>query len=408
MKLNFNLPLLSVFLCILINKSYGFYKPVLVSQIKVNKPAFATFIPNLNGDKYHVAISSFNGAPYSADHVFHVANFSLNSSYPIQQLSNKNLVWPNEISYTNKSVISPSVDPYGGLVVPGGFLVPTKENGGIFYYPYTSGDRSSVTTSDPIEFTLSSQGKTKWFYHRVIWADVSGDGQDDILTCRTYKPIIGSTKTELVAFLFDNKTQTFDEKVILNDVCDVFFEVADVDRDGRFEIIASGFFISKLNVIYSNDPNNSFLNGNIIVRTIDPTGGNFFDIRIDDLDGQGNLELLVTNHQGNKDKVKGSLYFYTLTGSVKTGNWTRNLVYNNFPVIKSGISSAAPGSAKAFYPNLKDKTTRKYILVAGDGSEHAYLFQPTTTGALSYTLVWTQLYKGILSTLFLMNYSFLI
>ena len=42
---------------------------------------------------------------------------------------------------------------------------------------------------------------------------------------------------ELVAFVFDNKSQTFKEILILKNICDVFFDVADLDNDGRFEIV---------------------------------------------------------------------------------------------------------------------------------------------------------------------------
>lgn len=108
------------------------------------------------------------------------------------------------------------------------------------------------------------------------------------------------------------------------------------------------------------------------------------------------MELLLTNHQGSKDKIKGSIFYYTLNGdNIRTGSWSRHLVYDNFPVIKAGINSAAPGSAKAFYPNLRDVSkTRPYLLVSGDGSEQAYLFEPSESSPPSYKLVWSQLYKG--------------
>ena len=45
---------------------------------------------------------------------------------------------------------------------------------------------------------------------------------------------------------YDETSQSFKIQVIAKDVCDVFFELADIDRDGRFEIITSGFFIKQL------------------------------------------------------------------------------------------------------------------------------------------------------------------
>lgn len=372
------------------------YLPKQIATVNVPKPGFAYFVPSTLNNTYHLAISSFNGVPYSSDYIFYFSNFSQNYSTPYTQLNNKNLLWPNEASHTDLTLLTKSIDPYGGLIAPGGFLVPTKENGGIFYYPFTSKDKSNITLSAPYELSLASQGKVKWFYHRVKLVDVSGDGKLDLLTCRSYKPIVGSTLVQLVAFILDEESLVYVEKVILNDVCDIFFDVADLDHDGRVEIIASGFFIEKLNIIYSDDPKNSFLNGNVKIKTIDPSGGKLFDVKITQLDNSGNLELLVTNHQGNKDLIKGSIYVYQLVGlNVRNGTWSRNVVYDNFPVLKSGINQAAPGGAKAFYPNLREQnSSRPYLLVSGDGAEYAYLFEPTQSGQLSYKLVWTQLYKG--------------
>lgn len=142
------------------------------------------------------------------------------------------------------------------------------------------------------------------------------------------------------------------------------------------------------------------------VKTIDSTAGKLFDVRAVDLDADEgrNFELLVTNHQGNKDSPRGAVYYYKLIGSsFRTGNWSRVTINDNFPVTKSGVQQAAPGTARALYPLAKkngndDKnvdadqtTTRPYLLVAGDGAEQLYLFEPSDVGTvLSYKLAWSQ------------------
>ena len=73
-----------------------------------------------------MAISSFNGAPFSSDYVYFIANYSSLSTNLIKQLDNTKLVWPNEVSYMNESIIDLAVDPFGGVIAPGGFLVPSK------------------------------------------------------------------------------------------------------------------------------------------------------------------------------------------------------------------------------------------------------------------------------------------
>jgi hypothetical protein len=98
--------------------------------------------------------------------------------------------------------------------------------------------------------------------------------------------MFGQTRTQLVGLVL-NELNNYEENVINEMACDVFFDWTDLDKDGRYEIIAAGFFFSKLNVIYSEDKNNNFLNGNTKVRTIDDAAGQLFDVKVDDLDNDG-------------------------------------------------------------------------------------------------------------------------
>jgi hypothetical protein len=153
---------------ILISSSLCSYQPKLIDTISVKYPGFVTFVPSSPELKtYHLAISAFNGAPLSADHIYYIANYTgTSATKKIVELSHTNIVWPNEAAFTSSYIISPDFDQYGGILVPSGFLVPTKENGGLFYYPFMNKDRSIVTDQDPIELTETSQTVTSWFYHR--------------------------------------------------------------------------------------------------------------------------------------------------------------------------------------------------------------------------------------------------
>ena len=104
--------------------------------------------------------------------------------------------------------------------------------------------------------------------------------------------------------------------------------------------------------------------------------------------------MLATNHQGNNAAVKGALFYYKLSGNVRTGTWIKTIIYDNFPVLKGGMNQAAPGAPVLFHPNLnRQKEERLHIILAGDGSEYAYHFAPSVkTEELSYSLVWSKLY----------------
>lgn len=167
--------------------------------------------------------------------------------------------------------------------------IQIKDKGGLYYYPFAQQDRSSVIDQEPINVISNPIDNTYWFYHRTLFVDLTGDGKVDILTCRTYKPMFGQTRTQLVGLVLDEAEKYYQETVVNEMACDVFFDWADVDKDGRHEIVSAGFFFSKLNVIYSEDKSNNFLNGNTKVRTIDANAGQLFDVIVDDLDNDGKM-----------------------------------------------------------------------------------------------------------------------
>ena len=105
------------------------YVPKQIGQLDIKLPGFAKFVPTPNNSNHHLIISSFNGMPYSSDNVFYLPNISSLDFSTVQTLNNDNLEWPNEASFFDHSIINNKTDAYGGVVVPSGFLVPTK---GIF------------------------------------------------------------------------------------------------------------------------------------------------------------------------------------------------------------------------------------------------------------------------------------
>ena len=351
-------------------------------------------------NKYHLAVSSFNGFPYSTDFITYYANFTTDiaASSKTSKVFQSGFVWPNEVTYISQSIVNQTVDPFGGLIASGGFLVPTKTKGGLYYFPFSGLDRYKIDIAKPIELSFQTGNRQDWFYHRVMFVDINGDGYaNDLLTCRAYKPVFGSTKTELVAFVFNSATQKFEEHIIMKEACDVHFDVADVDNDGRFEIIAAGFFISQLNVIYSDHETNSFLGGNAKKKVIDSNAGQIFDVIIENLNSDKKLELIVTNHQEKGMSIKPALFYYKLNGSnIRDSTWERFTIYQNFPILQGGIKPASPGIPILVHPNLNDKSELAHILVAGDGAQYAYLFEPNTdsAGNLNYTLTWSRLFKN--------------
>lgn len=68
------------------------------------------------------------------------------------------------------------------MVVPSGFLVPTKGDGALTIYDLR------LAAKVPYQITKTRE---QWFYHRVVWLDMDNDGKLDAVTCRAQKPLFG-------------------------------------------------------------------------------------------------------------------------------------------------------------------------------------------------------------------------
>lgn len=66
------------------------------------------------------------------------------------------------------------------IVVPDGFLVPGKSDGGVYVITMDANDITKTTGT----FKLSAK-KSGYFYHMGEWVDMNGDGRKDFLTARS-------------------------------------------------------------------------------------------------------------------------------------------------------------------------------------------------------------------------------
>ena len=71
------------------------------------------------------------------------------------------------------------------VIVPYGFILPFKTNGGLKLI-----DVSTEPPSGP--YTITDDSRGQWFYHRTRWHDMDGDGDLDAVTCHAREPIFGS------------------------------------------------------------------------------------------------------------------------------------------------------------------------------------------------------------------------
>lgn len=307
---------------------------------------------------------------------------NVNDIQPMQ-ISTKGVVWPNEVTQVPPELFSSSP----GFLMAGGFLVPTKSNGGIWYVNTSSAD--SLQTP-PLMLTTEDPG---WFYHRAVFADLTGDGKLDIVSCRANKPLIGSGQGQLVLLTQSDAESDHWTEIALSKGCDIFFAVEDLNGDGKLEIVAAEFFGKQLTLYWTENANGDWTDtASIHSRALDTDCGALFDIEIVDLNNDGKKDFLVTNHQETDANPAPSVFAYEMPSNIFTDNFVRHTLASGFVVLKSGPNQAAPGNAQTFFPTSPAPVNQKpWIALSGDGSEKAYIMQPNSSDPSDWAYTLTTL-----------------
>ncbi|MBF0443248.1 MAG: VCBS repeat-containing protein [Oligoflexales bacterium] len=354
---------LSLFVC----SSQGSASPPELSyrgRISTGSPGFL-FLDKKDADTpYQLFITSFG--VLSGDAVKFVADvrgyISGNYAEGARVLTDK-VTWPNEILRAPQEVFGDDC-----FTIAGGFLVPTKSTGMIGLY-----DKNQKTL---VSLTKSKSG---YFYHRVVWADMNGDGKLDILTARATRPIFGTAGGELIWLEQpkDSRQVPWREHVITKGP-DVNFVYEDIDGDGANEIIAAQFFTKRLAILWKDGVAWK-------TRIIDDAIGSPFDVQLIDLNHDGKKEILVTNHE-NVESASG-VFAYEIPSDIKHAAFRKHVILQGIKTLEPGFGKGSPGRAAAFYPYSDDLGNKPYIAVSGDGAQKAFMLMPATDRTDDFTYI---------------------
>jgi hypothetical protein len=125
---------------------------------------------------------------------------------------------------------------------------------------------------------------------------------------------------------------------------------------------------------------------------LDASIGPSFDVEAVDLNGDGRLDLLVTNHADNATSNLTSLVLGyeapAAGGALRNASaWARHVLASGFVIREAGANQAAPGAARAFFaasgaPRAVAGTgaQKPLISVSGDGDQRAYILSPLSAG----------------------------
>jgi hypothetical protein len=313
-------------------------------------------------------------------------NGALSDDIEIEPFVNTSLLWPNIVSkYENLTVI------------PDGFLPPFKTKSCIYITDQNGSNGGNVHCAT---------GKKKGFYHEVKWYDFDGDGLKDMLTSRTIKtgPIWDPKFTgELIWYKNPGRNHMLEvqwEENIIVEGPDVIFYPKEYGPG--YAVFASEFF-SKRIVVHFLSSDGKFESTRIIDDS--ESLGSPFSVELVDIDGDGQQEILATNHE---DSIEASAVFaYTMPSDLKDGAFERHTLATNIfdTVDKDKPGMASPGFAHAFYPRINQTSGRKHLVVSGDGAHDVWFLRPTGDNFEDYEPIRVDNWKGTTGQMLLHDFS---
>ena len=104
-----------------------------------------------------------------------------------------------------------------------------------------------------------------------------------------------------------------------------------------------------------SDPTSTWATAKFSPIVIDASVGPAFDVSVVDLNGDGRLDVLLTNHADNTTSVNGTVYQSVVVAYEapiapalisNVSEWTRHVLVEGFVVREAGANQAAPGAAR--------------------------------------------------------------
>jgi hypothetical protein len=321
--------------------------------------------------------------------------------------------WPNHISRVPDGVV-----PFEAVISPQGFLA-AEPPGRLSLINMDSPTRqeyivhqSTALAAEPCDDTPANRPR---FYHEVQYVDMDADGDKDIVTVRSaFKPLGPGSFCAFFGDLvyFENPGAAinantewtehllFGYPVVVSGP-DLSIRMYDFEGDGVPEVVASHFFNrggavriygAPVGMNWSDvDP----VNGPVVrhANIVTSAQGQPFGFEIVDLNLDGKVDILLTNHQRDncfdvtQSAVPGRVIALEqpASGNVFGGPtvWPLHIIKDNilpnptFPAPTAAPGRLAPGLAVPFTPIAGQQgKVKPWIVVGGDEASKVWLLTP--------------------------------
>jgi len=281
-----------------------------------------------------------------------------------------NIDWPNVATIIDEKTFG-----FKAAIIGSGFLVPTHTNGGIWIVELDT--EPKVLTKGPVKITKDLKTwkpESGWFYHRGELIDMNGDGLLDIVTSRCAYSVVPWNKKEGKLVWLEHPTHgaldgtPWTEHAIA-DGPDFLFEPAPKAVSGdEFGACAAEYVGERLTYVHGSEKLG------YSTRVVDAELGHGFGCTWVDLNGDGKLDLLATNHLNQG----GSVFAYTWDGDLGDNSSTvhKHVLATGFNAATTGAGQAAPGDAIPFFVETKNAHGKPLILVSADNGNYICYLVP--------------------------------
>jgi len=348
-------------------------------------------------------------------------------------------VWPNEAQRVPDGIL-----PFEAIVVPEGFH-PTPQPGRLTLINLDDPARTTYLIDQSLQDTSGSLGGTgkcradpndinfdpnvqPRFYHLVKWFDMDGDGLKDAVSVRSGFKVSGAFCLPAVGEVvwFKNPGGAIDPNVEWEEFVltpyplnlngsDISLDMADLEGDGVPEIVGGNFFTGELIALFGAPVGSTWadVDGSVVlprVAQISTDQGAPFGVRFVDLNRDGILDVLASNHQSDgcfrrtQDAIPGRVYALQppASGDIFNDPWVTHILKDNirpnptYPAPNNdpaGPGRLAPGLAQEFWPSPFDEaTSRPWVLVGGDEASKVWLLKPNSQSTTDWSYASTTIF----------------
>merc|ERR1711865_874421 len=332
-----------------------------VQNFSVHKPGYTL----LRGTS-SLTVTSFEATPLVGKSAVYAVDLASSKVSTIAGTSS--IDWPNVPVPVSKDVFG-----FNALLVGSGFLVPTHGHGGMWVME-DSAEPTHLKAPVKISQPSVAPAGAGWFYHLGSLIDMNGDGKLDVLTSRCHYDAIpvpwAGKKQGFLVWLEQPASdplngQPWVEHVLTEGPAFQFAPQPD-NTLANFGVAAAEYIDQKLAYYYIEQ-------NKTVSRVVDAELGPGFGVVWADVNGDGKMDLLATNHVNQN----GSVTAYTWTGNLKDAVVTKHVLASGFNAVSTATGTASPGDAFTFQP--KDGRTQKpYVFVSGDNGNTIFALVPTS------------------------------